>query len=109
MASYEGAYAATTLIVMGDRSGYSWKDVPEFNYIDTLVDEKLKSVKLLPSDICTDAEFIRRIYLDLTGLPPQSEQVRAFLADIRPTKVKRDDLVHKQFHIHVYIEHWTNQ
>ncbi|MFL5241996.1 MAG: DUF1549 domain-containing protein [Gemmataceae bacterium] len=109
LARYEGAYTATTLIVMGDRSGYSWKDVLEFNYIDSLVDEKLKSVKLLPSEICTDAEFIRRIYLDLTGLPPQSEQVRAFLADQTPTKVKRDELVDKLIGSPEYIEHWTNK
>ena len=69
---------------MGDRSGFAWKDVPEYNYIDTLVYEKLQQVKVLPSELCTDAEFIRRIYLDLTGLPPQPDEVRAFLADTRP-------------------------
>ena len=75
LARYEGAYAAATLVVMGDRSGFAWQDVAEYNYIDTLVYEKLKQVKILPSDLCTDAEFIRRLYLDLTGLPPQPEEV----------------------------------
>src|SRR5262249_31337559 len=51
MARYEGAYAAITVIVMGDRSGFAWKNVPEYNYIDTLVYEKLKQVKILPSDV----------------------------------------------------------
>ncbi|HEV3238306.1 MAG TPA: DUF1549 domain-containing protein, partial [Gemmataceae bacterium] len=109
LARYEGAYTATTLIVMGDRSNYSWKDIPEFTYLDSLVDEKLKSVKLLPSDLCTDAEFIRRIYLDLTGLPPQVDQLRAFLADPRPTRVKRDELVDKLIGSPEYIEYWTNK
>jgi hypothetical protein len=109
LARYEGAYTATTLIVMGDRSGYAWKDVPEHNYIDTLVYAKLKQVKLLPSDLCTDAEFIRRLYLDLTGLPPSPEEVRAFLADGRPTRVKRDELVDKLVGSPDYIEHWTNK
>src|SRR5262249_45433463 len=80
-ARYEGAYSATTLIVMGDRSGFEWKKVDEYNWIDTLVYEKLKQVKVLPSDVCTDGEFIRRVYVDLTGVPPQPEDVRAFLAD----------------------------
>src|SRR5207253_5872769 len=95
LARYEGNYTATTLIVMGDRSGYVWKETPAHNFIDELVYQKLKSVKLLPSDLCTDAEFVRRIYLDLTGLPPEPEQIRAFLADTRPTKVKRDELIDK--------------
>ncbi len=34
LARYEGAYAATTLIVMGDRSGFAWKPAPEYNWID---------------------------------------------------------------------------
>ncbi len=66
---------------MGDRKGYQWRDVPEYSYIDKLVDAKLQQMKILPSEVCTDAEFIRRVYLDLTGLPPDAQEVRAFLAD----------------------------
>src|SRR5262249_1786627 len=51
LARYEGAYAASTLIVMGDRSAFVWRDPPEFNFIDQLVDEKLRQVKILPSDL----------------------------------------------------------
>ncbi len=109
MARYEGAYAATTLVVMGDRSGFAWKPVPENNYIDTLVDEKLKKVKVLPSGLCTDGEFIRRVYLDLTGLPPEPSEVEAFLADRRPTREKRDALIDKLVGSADYIEHWTNK
>jgi hypothetical protein len=109
LARYEGAYAAATLIVMGDRSGFAWKDITANNYIDTLVYEKLKRVKIVPSELCTDAEFLRRIYLDLTGLPPQPDEVRAFLADTRPAKAKRDDLVDKLIGSPDFIEHWTNK
>jgi hypothetical protein len=109
LARYEGTYTAATLIVMGDRSGFVWKDVPEYNYVDQLVDEKLKQVKILPSAICTDAEFVRRLYLDVTGLPPKPEEVRAFLADQRPTRVKRDQLVDKLVGGPEYVEYWTNK
>ena len=46
LARYEGAYAATTITVMGDRSGFDWKDPPANNYIDELVYNKLKKVKI---------------------------------------------------------------
>lgn len=109
MARYEGSYAAAPIFVMGDRSGFAWKPAPENNYIDTLVYDKLRQVKVLPSDLCTDGEFIRRIYLDLTGLPPEPAQVRAFLADARPTGIKRDELVDKLIGSPDFLEQWTNK
>jgi hypothetical protein len=109
LARYEGAYAAATLVVMGDRSGYQWQPVLAYNYIDTLVYEKLRQVKVLPSSLCSDADFIRRIYLDLTGLPPAPEQVRAFLTDSRPTRIKREELIDKLIGSSDFVEHWTNK
>ncbi len=109
LARYEGAYAASGVVVMGDRSGYGWKDVEAYNDIDNLVYDKLRLVKELPSGVCTDAEFIRRVYLDLTGLPPQPDQVRAFLADARPQRVKRDELVDKLIGSPEYVDYWTNK
>jgi hypothetical protein len=109
MARYEGAYAAAPLFVMGDRTGFTWKDVAPYNYIDTLVYEKLRQVKVLPSELCSDSDFIRRVYLDLTGLPPEPEQVRAFLADGRPTRVKRDELIDRLVGSPDFVEHWTNK
>jgi len=106
---YEGAYAATTIVCMGDRSGFAWEQKPEFNYIDPLVDRKLQAVKILPSDICTDEEFVRRVYLDLTGLPPTATQVRQFLADKRDSKAKRDALVDSLLGSREFVEHWTNK
>ncbi len=109
MVRYEGNYAASTLFVMGDRSGFVWKPVEGQGVIDSLVYDKLKQVKVLPSDLCTDAEFVRRVYLDLTGLPPQPEQVRAFLHDTRPSRFKRDELIDKLIGSPDFIEHWTNK
>src|SRR5262245_8634469 len=109
LARYEGAYAASTLVSMGDRSGFAWTNPPAFNHIDELVYEKLKRVKVLPSELCSDADFVRRIYVDVTGLPPEPDVVRAFLNDSRPARVKRDELVDKLVGSPEYIEHWTNK
>jgi hypothetical protein len=109
MARFEGSYAAGNVVVMGDRGGFQWQDVPEYNYVDTLVYEKLREVKVLPSDVCSDSDFIRRIYLDLTGLPPSPEEVRAFLDNPLPTREKREGLVDRLVGSPDYVEHWTNK
>jgi hypothetical protein len=109
LARYEGAYAASTVVVMGDRTGFTWEQRPVNNYIDELVDAKLKKVKLQASPIAGDADFIRRVYLDLTGLPPTAEETRAFLDDKRDTKAKRDELIDKLVGSDAFIEHWTNK
>jgi WD40 repeat protein len=109
LARYEGAYAATTLTVMGDRTGFSWQQPQAWGTIDKLVAAKWKHMKIQPSQLCTDAEFIRRIYLDLTGLPPSTAQVTAFIADKTPTQKKRDALVDALVGDKEYVEHWTNK
>lgn len=109
LARYEGSYAASTLVVMGDRSGFQWNNPESFNHLDDLVYEKLQKVKLLPSDLCDDAEFVRRVTIDLTGLPPQPEDVRAFIEDKRPSRAKREELIDKLVGSEPFIEHWTNK
>ncbi|MFM9962331.1 MAG: DUF1549 domain-containing protein [Planctomycetaceae bacterium] len=106
---YEGSYAATTLTVMGDRTGFVWAEPPANNKIDTLAAAKWQRMKIQPSGLASDAEFIRRVYLDLTGLPASVDQVKAFLADTRDTKVKRDDLVDKLVGSDDYVEYWSNK
>ncbi|MBV8558100.1 MAG: DUF1549 domain-containing protein, partial [Planctomycetaceae bacterium] len=109
LARYEGAYAATTLTVMGDRSGFIWEPPPAYNRVDELVAAKWKRLKIKPSGPCTDAQFLRRVTLDLTGLPPSAEEVRAFLADTRDIRAKRDALVDRLIGSPAYIEYWTNK
>lgn len=106
---YEGAYAATTVTAMGDRSGFEWIDPPSFNPIDSLVAEKWKRMKILPSEISTDLDFVRRIHLDLTGLPPAVEKVKSFLADPRHSQVKRNELIDSLIGNPEFVEFWTNK
>ena len=109
LARYEGAYAATTLTVMGDRGGFESSPQPVYNEIDELVDAKLARMKIAASGLCTDEEFLRRIHLDLTGLPPTADQVRAFLADPNESRAKRAAVVDQLIGSEDYIEHWTNR
>ncbi len=106
---YEGAYAATTLTVMGDRTGFAWAEPPANNKLDQLAAAKWQRMKIQPSEICSDSDFIRRVFIDLTGLPPKSDEVKAFLADARDTKVKRDELIDKLVGSDDYVEYWSNK
>ena len=58
------------------------------NYIDQLVGEKLQKLRMLPSGICTDEEFLRRVTIDIIGQLPTEEEYDAFMqmpaADKRP-------------------------
>ncbi|HAV61855.1 MAG TPA: hypothetical protein DCY13_05780, partial [Verrucomicrobiales bacterium] len=109
LARYEGNYAATTLTVMGDRAGFAWVEPPVNNRIDELVAAKWQRMKILPSDLCTDAEFIRRVSLDLTGLPPTAKEVREFLENPRDQRSKRDALIERLLNSPEFIDHWANK
>ena len=65
------------------------------NKVDELVAAKWQRMKIQPSGLCTDAEFLRRVYLDLTGLPPTAEDVRSSWPTRAIRRVKRDELVDK--------------
>ncbi len=77
--------------VIDDVPGFKWHSVAEHNYVDKAVNDKLRQLQILPAPTCDDATFVRRIYLDLTGLLPGVEQVQAFLAD--RSEHKRDRLI----------------
>jgi hypothetical protein len=106
---YEGVYATNGILVMGDRSGFHWQTIPENNYIDTFVYQKLNRIKVLPSYLCTDEEFIRRLYLDLTGQVPPPEKVRAFLADEADSRAKRERLIDELIGSPAFVDHWTHK
>ena len=48
LARFEGAYASTIVTVMGDRSGFEWKDMPTNNKVDEFVADKLKRRRCHP-------------------------------------------------------------
>src|SRR5439155_19911530 len=86
---YLDRQAVARLAFVPARPGFVWQDVPEANFIDRLVFAKLKSLRVNPSGLCGDGEFIRRAYLDALGMLPTPEETRRFLDDRRPDKRAR--------------------
>src|SRR5215471_8752990 len=75
------------------------------NYVDELVLKKLASLRIPPSLLCTDAEFIRRAYLDATGTLPTPDEVRKFVADSAPDK--RAKLIDALLEKPEFVDYWT--
>ena len=75
------------------------------NYIDQYVFGKLRRFQILPSEMSSDEEFLRRVCLDLTGTLPPPERVRQFLADKDPHK--RDRLIEVLLNSPEYVDYWT--
>ena len=66
--------------------GFTWNNPPETNFVDGLVNQKLKQLRYLPAETCDDATLIRRLSLDVRGLLPTIEETSAFLADASETR-----------------------
>ena len=63
--------------------GFVRAEVPQGNVVDRAVFAKLNRMRIRPSELCTDREFIRRVYLDVIGVLPTPEEVDRFLAGRR--------------------------
>ena len=74
---------------VSDLAGSNYPQLKASTRIDELVQEKLKKLGVLPSAICSDAEFLRRVSLDMTGTLPGAAEVEAFLADSSGDKRNR--------------------
>ncbi|MBI4585222.1 MAG: DUF1553 domain-containing protein [Planctomycetes bacterium] len=96
---------ASHLLFLKDAEGFQWNAPPENNYVDRLVYEKLKQFQILPSDLCTDGQFIRRIYLDVLGILPTVSEVEVFLADQDPRK--RDKVIDAVLDRPEYAAYWA--
>ena len=75
------------------------------NYIDEIVMAKWKQLGLQPTRLSSDAQFLRRASLDLTGVLPKEEEIRAFVADT--TAGKRARMIDRLLEGPEYIDFWT--
>ncbi|PYV24561.1 MAG: hypothetical protein DMG27_12565 [Acidobacteria bacterium] len=104
---YEGNFVTVSTTILSSKPGFQWVQLPQHNYIDEAVDQKLRKLRILPSPPVTDAEFLRRVSLDLIGVPPATDEVEAFLKDKTPEREKRARLVGQLMKRPEYVDHWS--
>ena len=78
---------------------------PEHNFIDGHVLAKLKKLNIAPSDLCSDADYLRRAYLDVIGTLPTADEARRFYADNRGDK--REKLVDELLDRPEFADYWA--
>jgi uncharacterized protein DUF1549/uncharacterized protein DUF1553/Big-like domain-containing protein len=83
----------------------NYPKVARNNFIDDYVFAKLRKFNVIPSELSTDSEFLRRVCLDLSGTLPPPNRVREFLTSKDPAK--REKLIETLLNSPEYVEYWT--
>ncbi|HEY7158321.1 MAG TPA: DUF1549 domain-containing protein [Gemmataceae bacterium] len=107
MAGFMNAVDTFRLLVPQAERISPYPDVPENNFIDRLVFRKLRQLNILPSELAEDAEYLRRVYLDVLGTLPTPAEARRFFADKRPDRRAR--LVEELLHRPEFADFWALQ
>jgi hypothetical protein len=109
MARYQGQVAVFRATVpLGMR-------IPDYHFepktvVDRFTHKKWQELGILPSELATDEQFLRRVCLDITGTLPTPEKVRAFLADTDPNKREKliDALLETPEYSYFFANRWAD-
>jgi hypothetical protein len=86
-------------------AGASSAPIPRKNFVDELVFGRLERDHIPHAPLAGDEEFLRRAYLDATGLLPAPDKVRSFVADTDPNK--RDKLIDSLIGTEEFTDQWA--
>jgi len=84
-----------------------YESLPRNNFIDELVYRKLATLNILPSQTCSESQFVRRLYLDAIGRLPTPEELTAYELDSEPNK--RSRWVRSVLDQPEYADFWANK
>jgi hypothetical protein len=105
MARFATFTVGAQVIVLPKGLQFSFPQVTENNYIDSLINAKLKKLRVAPSDVCSDEAYLRRVAIDVTGRMPTAEEYERFMAN--PSPDKREQLVDELLGRKEFAELWV--
>ena len=85
-ARFETRTIRTQFIVLPKGLQFTFPGVSEDNPIDKLIDQKLRKLRVAPSEAASDEVFLRRVTIDIIGLLPTVEEYRKFMSRTEPNK-----------------------
>ena len=102
-----GVLPLPVMLPVSDQVGAKYPKVKATTPIDKAIATKLQKVGIVPSEIATDHEFLRRVTLDVTGTLPTIPEVKEFLAnkDSKKRQKKIDELLTRP----AYAAWWTTK
>jgi hypothetical protein len=109
MARFATFTVGSPFVVLPKGIQFQFPQVPENNYVDTLVHKKLKDLRIAPSELCTDEAFVRRVYLDVAGLLPTPEEFDRFMKSPAPNKREAlvDELLGRKEFAELWVMKWA--
>jgi hypothetical protein len=109
MARFHTFTVGSHFVVLPKGLRFEFPKVPENNYIDALVFNKLKKLRIAPSELCTDEEFLRRVCVDITGVLPTAEEYQRFMSDAAPNKREKlvDELLGRKEFAELWVLKWA--
>ena len=108
MARYLDQLVSCQFTLVQDMDGFKWPNPPANNYVDELVYEKLRQLQFEPAAVCSDNEFVRRVYVDVIGALPTIAEQDAFFANQQPDRRQRliDSLLERPEHARFWALKW---
>ena len=109
MARFDTHTVGSQVLVLKTDEAYEPNDEAPVNYIDELVNEKLRTLRIHPSSLCTDEEFLRRVSIDIAGQLPDRAARDEFLASENPNKraAKIDELLARPEFAQLWAQKWA--
>ncbi|MBI3879705.1 MAG: DUF1549 domain-containing protein [Verrucomicrobia bacterium] len=109
MARFDAFTVGSQVLVVPKGQQFVWPTVKENNYVDTLVHAKLKKIRITPSEVCDDATFLRRVYLDIIGRMPTTDEVKRFVSDAGTGKREAvvDELLKRPEFTEMWVMKWA--
>jgi hypothetical protein len=109
MARFDTHTVGSNVITLPKGLAFQWTDPPAANVVDELIHAKLRKLRINPSPLCTDAEFLRRASIDICGVLPTSDEYRSFQSNQDPDKRRHlvDQLLERREFTDLWVMKWS--